>query len=258
MSDPRIEAMVETFVNNVSGMRQWVGDRGNELSNAMRAAIARTADGPEPVAGWEIDRTTDSPILMYEKCSVIQDDQALYVMSLLNAAALTHPLPDGPEPVALPFVVKYRRKDDGVLWIPMAAFDREGPAERYCASCAAESSPWEYCVVEVTHPVPDGPADSLASFAASLDDSTLGNRFIKAMSKVDIGDALNRCLDMIDAQDGPAPAVSEAEVERKKRRAAEDRVRELERAQAEIRADLEKTIEECRDLRRAFAEEFGG
>lgn len=54
------------------------------LFNAMIAAP------PAPgglVAGWEIDRTTDSPILMYEKCSVIQDDQALYVMSLLNDAS---------------------------------------------------------------------------------------------------------------------------------------------------------------------------
>lgn len=46
----------------------------------------------------------------------------------------------------LPFVVQYRRKDDGVCWTNMAAFDTEGPAERYCRECAGEDRPWEYRV----------------------------------------------------------------------------------------------------------------
>jgi hypothetical protein len=39
-----------------------------------------------PVGEWAIDRSTDSPILTYEKCSVIQDEQAFYVLSLIRAA----------------------------------------------------------------------------------------------------------------------------------------------------------------------------
>lgn len=45
---------------------------------------------------------------------------------------------------ALPFVVQYRRTDAGVRWIDMAAFDTEGPAERYCQACAETTLHWEY------------------------------------------------------------------------------------------------------------------
>lgn len=47
--------------------------------------------GDTAPAGWEIDHSTDSPILTYEKCSVIQDEQAHYVMSLIRGAALVAP-----------------------------------------------------------------------------------------------------------------------------------------------------------------------
>ena len=32
---------------------------------------------------WKIDHTTGVPILMYKKCSVIQDEQAEYLFSLI-------------------------------------------------------------------------------------------------------------------------------------------------------------------------------
>lgn len=47
---------------------------------------------------------------------------------------------------ALPFVVQYRRTDSGVRWVDMAAFDVEGPAERYCQACAETTLHWEYRV----------------------------------------------------------------------------------------------------------------
>jgi len=55
------------------------------------------------VAKWEIDYSSGSPILTYEKCSVIQDDQAHYIMHLLRreAALPSAPAPvEGVEPVA--------------------------------------------------------------------------------------------------------------------------------------------------------------
>ncbi len=46
----------------------------------------------------------------------------------------------------LPFVVQYRRKDGGIRWADMAAFDLLGPAERYRDTCAGDNVPWEYRV----------------------------------------------------------------------------------------------------------------
>lgn len=42
---------------------------------------------PRPGVGdWRIDTSTPSPILTYQRCSVIQDEQARYVMGLLSGA----------------------------------------------------------------------------------------------------------------------------------------------------------------------------
>lgn len=38
---------------------------------------------PSAVGDWCIDTSTPSPILTYQKCSVIQDEQASYVMHLI-------------------------------------------------------------------------------------------------------------------------------------------------------------------------------
>jgi hypothetical protein len=43
------------------------------------------------------------------------------------------------------FLIQYRRKDDGVRWINMAAFDVRGPAEKYFAEQSRDEEwPWEY------------------------------------------------------------------------------------------------------------------
>lgn len=52
-----------------------------------------------------------------------------------------------PKP-ALPFVVQYRRKDEGIFWVDMAAFDVPGVAERYRDKCAEGDVPWEYQIVD--------------------------------------------------------------------------------------------------------------
>jgi len=47
---------------------------------------AKADDQVSPLTkGWEIDMTTGTPILMFEKCSVIQDEQAYMLMKLLSA-----------------------------------------------------------------------------------------------------------------------------------------------------------------------------
>jgi hypothetical protein len=58
---------------------------------ALQAYASRKATGAEnaqvePVGKWEIDRSTESPILVYDKCSVIQDEQAFYVLGLIRRA----------------------------------------------------------------------------------------------------------------------------------------------------------------------------
>ena len=47
---------------------------------------------------------------------------------------------------SLPYVVQYRRKDDGIHWIDMAAYDVLSVAERYRDECAGDNVPWEYRV----------------------------------------------------------------------------------------------------------------
>ena len=52
-------------------------------------------------------------------------------------------------------IIEYRRKDLGHGWIPMAAFDVIGVAERYFKKCSSDDSgdwPWEYRLIELAHP----------------------------------------------------------------------------------------------------------
>jgi hypothetical protein len=49
----------------------------------------------------------------------------------------------------LKFVMQYRRRDDGVAWRAMAAFDVEGAAEHYFAKHSSPDGPWEYRLFDV-------------------------------------------------------------------------------------------------------------
>jgi len=51
-------------------------------------------------------------------------------------------------------VVQYRRKDDGIAWHTIAAFDQRGVAERYADNCGKGDMPWEYRVVDVPEAQP--------------------------------------------------------------------------------------------------------
>jgi hypothetical protein len=40
---------------------------------------------PKPTGAWAIDHSAGRPILVYESCSVIEDEQARYVLGLIAA-----------------------------------------------------------------------------------------------------------------------------------------------------------------------------
>lgn len=47
-------------------------------------------------------------------------------------------------------VVQYRRKDEGIQWRTMAAFDSRTMADKYVADCSRDGDrPWEYRAVDV-------------------------------------------------------------------------------------------------------------
>jgi hypothetical protein len=78
----------------------WRGDDGNpgyashgtdindpRFLDALRGLVhpaALPADGGK-VGDWRIDNSTPNPILVYQNCSVIQDEQARYVLNLVRA-----------------------------------------------------------------------------------------------------------------------------------------------------------------------------
>jgi hypothetical protein len=50
----------------------------------------------------------------------------------------------------LKFLIQYRRRDDGVRWYNMAAFDVAGPAEKYFAQQSNDDDwPWEYRLIDL-------------------------------------------------------------------------------------------------------------
>ena len=53
----------------------------------------------------------------------------------------------------LRYVVQYRKKADGIKWLPMAAFDVVGAAESYYEKQRGEDDwPWEYRLIEINPP----------------------------------------------------------------------------------------------------------
>lgn len=69
--------------SRVDGIRWFpiFAPRDTDVPRVYEDAVAEA----ERVGKWEIDHSTPSPILTYEKCSVIQDDQAYYALRLIQA-----------------------------------------------------------------------------------------------------------------------------------------------------------------------------
>lgn len=65
--------------------RSFVTPGNHRLLRAAITAYLSTVE--KPVDKWAVDNSTPSPILTYENCSVIQDEQAYYVLDLVRSAA---------------------------------------------------------------------------------------------------------------------------------------------------------------------------
>lgn len=74
----------DVVVQILGNVKKVINEKGEQ------SAIIYTAP-PEPavqsVVDWRIDESTGAKILMYKDCSVIEDQQAEYVLSLIQAAA---------------------------------------------------------------------------------------------------------------------------------------------------------------------------
>ncbi|ENG6106964.1 hypothetical protein ACAY19_000823 [Serratia liquefaciens] len=83
---------------NEPGLAGWdelIELDGNEFDAAIDARMthhgiaftAPPAPAVQSVVDWRLDESTGAKILMYKDCSVIEDQQAEYVLSLIQAAA---------------------------------------------------------------------------------------------------------------------------------------------------------------------------
>ena len=60
-------------------------DKTESLATELAEARAIIDKLPNKADGWTLDHSTGRPILMYERCSVIQDEQALALWSVINS-----------------------------------------------------------------------------------------------------------------------------------------------------------------------------
>ncbi len=70
-----MDALIEAY-------KQWPADIRRRLSLHDLRRMAGWA--PRPAGKWAIDHSAGRPILVYENCSVIEDEQARYVLSLIR------------------------------------------------------------------------------------------------------------------------------------------------------------------------------
>lgn len=64
--------------------KKWLGDRicNLVLENERLKSVAGTSE----IGDWRIDTSAGRPILVYKNCSVIEDEQARYVLNLIAAS----------------------------------------------------------------------------------------------------------------------------------------------------------------------------
>ena len=79
----------ENLVDIYEAYKTWPADIRAKLSLHDLRRMGGWAPRPD-VGDWHIDTSTPSPILTYQKCSVIQDEQATYVLGLIPNDAVTH------------------------------------------------------------------------------------------------------------------------------------------------------------------------
>lgn len=74
------------FYTTVSGRKGVVWHNGAPEDDTA-IFTAPPAPAVQSVVDWRLDESTGAKILMYKDCSVIEDQQAEYVLSLIQAAA---------------------------------------------------------------------------------------------------------------------------------------------------------------------------
>lgn len=102
--------------------KDWPSDIREKLS--MHDLRRMGGWAARPTGAWALDHSAGTPILVYENCSVIEDDQARYVLSLIaaDAALAAAPPPaaaQAPEPQELrtEFPARYMASGPaGELW----------------------------------------------------------------------------------------------------------------------------------------------
>ncbi|MCO5072051.1 MAG: hypothetical protein M9944_12675 [Rhizobiaceae bacterium] len=77
--------------NTATGRFESGGVGSHHCPSCLAKIAAYLSTVEKPVDKWAIDNSTPSPILTYENCSVIQDEQAYYVLGLVRNAASTPP-----------------------------------------------------------------------------------------------------------------------------------------------------------------------
>ncbi|MFS7161916.1 hypothetical protein AB6825_22735 [Serratia proteamaculans] len=95
MNAPPAPAVPDNLAAAVNRLLDYDGTRGH--FSAIRCSDAReeverllaqpVSQGYKLPADWRLDESTGAKILMYKDCSVIEDQQAEYVLSLIQAAA---------------------------------------------------------------------------------------------------------------------------------------------------------------------------
>jgi hypothetical protein len=94
--------LVKAAESYVDGMEPLEAIPASEVRAMLQNAFfkgawfSRTSGVPEVYEDWVIDRSTGRPILTYKRCSVIEAEQAEYVMRLVTAAGV--PTQQGEQP----------------------------------------------------------------------------------------------------------------------------------------------------------------
>jgi len=72
------------FDGDFEGDAKWLEGRNRALAAALEATASPVVTAPTD--DWKIDKSTGTDILVYKECSVIESEQAHYLLRLIKAA----------------------------------------------------------------------------------------------------------------------------------------------------------------------------
>jgi hypothetical protein len=83
--DCRLEDVWEVWASSIEAAKAAAQA---DYERRIRSALEADGGGEAlPSGKWEIDNSTGTPILVYDKCSVIESEQAYYLLGLIQRAA---------------------------------------------------------------------------------------------------------------------------------------------------------------------------